>query len=131
MNCPKCRRKAMTRFPGSVGPDVWLCSRCGGVWVPDGKAANAEPPEDLVSATTVVDSDSRAGLCPAGHGILSRARLDVGEGFYLDRCSHCSGVWFDAGEWQQVSAAGLSAGLFAIWTEPWQRRQREARTETA
>lgn len=69
--------------------------------------------------------DEKAGLCPSGHGILIRARAPVGDGFYLDRCAACFGVWFDQGEWQVVSAAGLKSGLFELWTGPWRRQQRQ------
>ena len=37
-------------------------------------------------------------------------------------------MWFDRGEWEAVAAAGLSAGLFVMWTEPWQRAQRRQRS---
>ena len=110
-----------------VGPSLWLCDRCGGVWIPDGKASGAEPPEELETALSPVGGvDAKAGLCPAGHGILSRARTPFEDGFYLDRCSVCSGVWFDQGEWQKVAAEGLVVGLFEMWTEPWQRKERAA-----
>ena len=107
-------------------PVGWNCSKCGGLWILDHDSSGLTTPEGLFEEIQVAsDSDSRAGTCPQGHGFLTRAQTHLDGGFYLERCSVCSGVWFDSGEWQRVSAAGLAGGLFEIWTEPWQRAQME------
>jgi Zn-finger nucleic acid-binding protein len=121
----------MERLQHVAGFPVWKCAVCSGVWVPDGRAVGAIPPADLIGASEAGEVDARAGLCPAGHGILTRAQSFVGDEFYVDRCRTCSGVWFDRGEWEAVAAAGLSAGLFVMWTEPWQRAQRRQRAAAA
>jgi Zn-finger nucleic acid-binding protein len=75
--------------------------------------------------------DKLAGLCPAGHGLLTRAQTHVGSGFFVERCSTCFGIWLDRGEWQVIAGAGLGAGLFAIWSELWQRDRLRARSAQA
>lgn len=132
MRCAKCRDRILERLQTVAGPPLWKCGGCFGVWIPDGRAAGATPPPDPRGAAgEESEVDARAGICPEGHGILTRAQSFIGSGFYLDRCRTCSGVWFDRGEWEAVAAAGLSAGLFVMWTEPWQRAQRRQRSAAA
>jgi Zn-finger nucleic acid-binding protein len=77
-----------------------------------------------VAGREVEDHDAKAGLCPEGHGIMIRARVEVDEPFYLDRCFECGGVWFDSGEWQRLATYHLLGALPEIWTQEWQDRQR-------
>ena len=126
MNCPKCPDKHLKIIALGINPRIWTCVACGGVWVPDGKAAGLDPPPEIsLLVQTGINMDGKAGLCPSGHGILTRARAPIGTTFYLDKCATCSGVWFDQGEWQMVSAAGFVSGLFELWSESWQRQQRK------
>lgn len=105
------------------------CSACHGIWVlgledgideitirPD--AFRTVPPHNR-------ETDSRAGLCPYGHGILRRAQTHLEPPFYLERCSFCSGIWFDEGEWERVATQGLLESLFEIWIPAWQLRKQE------
>jgi len=129
MNCPKCNDQQLRL---TTTAKTWICPNCHGIWVAEGRALRATPPT-LESGTQEVakELDLRAGRCPEGHGILTRAQTFLDQGFYLERCSTCSGVFFDAGEWQKVAAAGLSAGLFEIWTETWQHEQRLRQSRAA
>ncbi len=106
---------------------MWSCPGCHGFWLQNGRMPDdAETVSDTDSPAHPrrEDHDARAGLCPEGHGLLTRAQTFIGEGFYLERCHHCAGIWFDAGEWQRVFAAGLADGLYTIWNASWQREQR-------
>ena len=132
MRCVKCRDARLERIRSAVPSRGWTCPACGGLWIPDGKALGATPPAELAeAAASNADADGRTGLCPNGHGILARAQTHLDSGFYLERCSQCLGVWFDRGEWQKIAAAGLSSGLFEIWSESWQRQQRQEAAEQA
>ncbi len=65
-------------------------------------------------ATTGADGtthDDKTGLCPEGHGIMVRAKIDVEDPFYLEKCTHCGGIWFDSGEWQQIAQHQLIESL--------------------
>jgi len=48
------------------------------------------------------DTDNRTGPCPSGHGIMIRAKVDIDEPFYLEKCTTCGGIWFDHGEWLRI-----------------------------
>jgi Zn-finger nucleic acid-binding protein len=73
------------------------------------------------------DTDKRTGLCPFGHGILLRARVDDNSTYYLERCGACRGVWLDRGEWQKLAASLYLDHLDDLWDPTWQKRRR---TET-
>ena len=126
MNCPKCNAARLHPLQLAEDLGAWSCESCNGIWIPAGKAIGAQPPGGLVvDEERGVDSDKKAGICPEGHGILMRAQTHLEDGFYLERCNSCFGVWFDKGEWQRVAAAGLAGGLFEVWTQPWQRTRRK------
>jgi Zn-finger nucleic acid-binding protein len=132
MNCAKCKDTQLQRMRIAGALGAWSCEKCEGIWIPAGKALGAQAPEGLVLANgDIAEADSRAGLCPEGHGLLTRAQTYIEDGFYLERCSACFGVWFDRGEWQRVSAAGMAGGLFEIWTEPWQRARWQEKASDA
>jgi len=121
--CPKCR--TATLAPISAGPDAPArCSACRGVWVPRHAIVLEdldEPSRDAVSQ----HADARAGLCPAGHGLMWRVRLEGDLGFALDRCSTCSGTWFDAGEWSEIASRHLLDSLDDFWDPLKQKQARE------
>lgn len=69
------------------------------------------------------DYDIRTGLCPSGHGIMIRAKVDIDEPFYLEKCTICGGIWFDKGEWLRIAESNLADSLSNIWSKSWQRKQ--------
>lgn len=75
--------------------------------------------------------DARTGLCPNGHGILIRAKVDLEEPFYLERCGECAGIWFDRGEWNKLARSHLLSNLNDLWNPAWRWRAQKERTETA
>ncbi|MCC7382659.1 MAG: zf-TFIIB domain-containing protein [Deltaproteobacteria bacterium] len=132
LRCPKCRTTPL-RAPGRSGTPVLRCYACHGMWV------TTEQAEALALAGTLLDPDSMlpqkvrgddvAGLCPSGHGLLQRAKVDLDEPFYLERCGRCAGIWFDAGEWSKLASSHLVHHLRDLWDPTWQRRMREERAE--
>jgi len=78
--------------------------------------------ETLPENDRLFDHDSMTGLCPAGHGIMIRAKVDIDEPFYLDKCTSCGGIWFDRGEWLRIVENNLAENLCNIWSKAWQRK---------
>lgn len=56
---------------------------------------------------------------------MLRVKIDVDETFYLERCSACGGIWFDKGEWEHLLEKNLMNLLPNLWSDAWQRKQRE------
>jgi Zn-finger nucleic acid-binding protein len=70
------------------------------------------------------EHDEHTGICPSGHGIMIRARIDIAEPFFLEKCSLCGGIWFDRGEWQKIVNSNFARNLNELWCRSWQARQR-------
>ncbi len=131
LTCPKCRTKNL-RAPSS-GTPVLRCYNCHGMWL------TREEASELASVGAISDpasmlpqkasGDAIAGMCPSGHGILIRARVEVDEPFYLERCGRCGGLWFDAGEWTKLASSHLIHHLDQLWDPEWQRKMRRERAE--
>ena len=143
MKCPKCRESVLRRPAGTLGTTAPLrCPECRGFWFeasvlgsgedpwgnPPAEDADALSPAEGCGERTTSESDGRAGACPHGHGLLRRAHVpDLG--FFLDRCSACHGIWFDAGEWTAFARRHVRESLPSVWSETWQRAQRARRSE--
>ena len=131
MPCPKCRNVNLTPIKKNVyRSQMYFCPECNGLWLYKEALSSADGP--LASfhsdeADHDDDADGKAGLCPYGHGVLIRARIDTDPGFFLDRCSKCGGIWFDQGELRLVAAAGLTEQLPDLWSREWQRERRRER----
>jgi Zn-finger nucleic acid-binding protein len=83
------------------------------------------PVEKAPSPVLASNADRRTGPCPFGHGLMGRARVELDTPFYLERCVHCGGVWFDAGEWQRLATSHLLGSLLEFWTPAWRWRSQQ------
>ena len=129
--CPKCKDVGLLplRKIDHSGRSLY-CPECHGLWVAKDLLAQGEEPFPPVASPEEPhddDRDKKAGLCPEGHGLLIRAKVDADPAFYLDRCTRCGGVWFDQGEMRLVLAAGLTDQLPNLWSLDWQRTRRRDR----
>jgi Zn-finger nucleic acid-binding protein len=99
------------------------------MWLIDGDTANLGAIEiEEVATSEPDDHDEKTGLCPSGHGIMIRAKVDMDEPFYLEKCTACGGIWFDRGEWVKIAELNLAEDLQNIWTKSWQRRQSQEKS---
>ena len=124
MKCPKCKtvelKQSNQNSPG-------ICSACNGMWLMNleihkWSEARAEQSE---SDSNAIDYDQKTGMCPSGHGIMIRAKVDLDEPFYLEKCTTCGGVWFDQGEWTRIAENNMAENLNNLWSQSWQRKQRQ------
>lgn len=157
--CPKCREETLERpeplryersEPATTtrpAPPLLpaRCTRCHGLWLTReeiGRLRAGEAtlkPETEETPAVDLEVDRRGGLCPDCGRILVRAFLgERGEeegreesGFYLDRCAHCGGIWFDVGEWRELAADPEIDDLSSLWDPEWHRRRLEERNRRA
>jgi len=132
-HCPKCKTVEL-KTAGEGGTPVLRCYQCHGMWV------SLKEAEDLLMRGAItdpasmlpqkVDADGIAGLCPDGHGIMARARIEGPDPFYLDRCSHCLGIWFDGGEWERLASLHLASNLSDLFDPEHRRRLVSERIES-
>ncbi len=132
--CPKCRRESLENAKGALASltpqeHALFCSNCHGYWMPHAivELWQSDPFVELSEDEPLsirVETDRRTGLCPMGHGILVRAKVDLDKVFYLERCGLCRGVWLDRGEWQRLAAALYLDHLDDLWDPTWQKQRR-------
>lgn len=122
MKCPKCKTSELMK-PSSNSP--YLCQNCGGMWLLNTSNSdfNSISIENIDESTVENDFDGVTGLCPSGHGIMIRAKVEIDEPFYLEKCTSCGGIWFDKGEWHRIAENNLAENLGLIWSKSWQRKQ--------
>ncbi|MGE4544002.1 MAG: zf-TFIIB domain-containing protein [Pedobacter sp.] len=130
MDCPKCKTFTLQCVTSSQGGPI-KCSNCGGFWIHADQIPKFMTQESVLSqigrhSDKTTHIDSVTGLCPLGHGILSRVKITSNDPFYLDRCSRCGGIWFDRGEWHKLATAHLLDNIADFWTTSWQNKQRES-----
>jgi len=132
--CPKCRNVDLVQAQGALAKlaaaeRALTCPNCRGYFLPHQIVEHwqTEPFVELNEdepTTMRPELDKRTGLCPMGHGILVRARVDSDPVFYLERCGFCHGVWLDRGEWPQLAASLYLDHLDDLWDPAWQKRRR-------
>lgn len=145
MRCPKCPdidlvRARLDGAPHRLRHVPSVCPRCDGLWVhldtitslvELGDQGVAGPVDRVMSPRTEGGADSRTGLCPEGHGLLTRAPVPGvvpdSPSFWLERCATCDGVFFDTGEWHALARRRLLGDLRLLWNESWRRDRRRER----
>ncbi|MEZ4527879.1 MAG: zf-TFIIB domain-containing protein [Desulfobacterales bacterium] len=107
------------------------CARCGGMWMmPEEIEACLKSGFKTVHSPEEgkVTEDHATGLCPNGHGIMTRAKVDLEPPFFLEKCPHCNGIWFDKGEWNRLAETDMISHLFDFWSNSWKKEQQEIKT---
>lgn len=128
-HCPKCTAQLLVAVEGSstnVGSCALRCPGCSGFWVPP-EVVVWPGMQELLSEldahpAQAPGEDKRTGQCPEGHGLLRRARVTWHDPYFLERCSRCGGVWFDAGEWSRAVTDDLLPNLSDIWSPRYRKR---------
>lgn len=122
MNCPKCKTSELNK---NAFNSPYFCKSCGGMWYADDSTADFGDikVQHIDDKDASKDHDHKTGMCPSGHGIMIRAKVDIDEPFYLEKCSACGGIWFDKGEWLRIAENNLADNLSMIWSKSWQRQQ--------
>jgi Zn-finger nucleic acid-binding protein len=131
--CPKCH--GVLGFVSHTALETvearpLQCATCKGIWVRPGtvewlKGAGLLEGVDSTD-TSRRDPDHRTGVCPEGHGIMTRARVSREAPYYLERCSRCGGIWFDAGEWNRIASDRLVEHIEDLWAPSWRRHLAKA-----
>lgn len=134
MQCPKCKNVSLVDST-LAEMSVKHCLECKGTWIPASEyeawqERQPRPASDRLSDALYVDFvqsplDTKAALCPECRRYLPRARVDVKTPFYVERCTQCSGIWCDYGEWDILQKLGLHTTIQQLFSNNWQTQARE------
>lgn len=135
MYCPYCQTSHLKRGRLDQHLAVHACETCEGQWVSSydywhwlewqphsGKIKQC----DTLDISDRVSDNRRASFCPECNHLMRRAKVGHGLEFYLDRCSHCGGSWFDRGEWEILQAHNIHDKVHLVFSESWQSQIRQA-----
>lgn len=137
MYCPCCQTSPLKRSRLDEFLSVHACEACEGQWISsydywhwlewetDDEQIQSHTVFELSDRLEMVDN-TRATFCPECHHLMRRAKVGHGLEFYLDRCSHCGGIWFDKGEWAILKACNIHNKVHLVFSEPWQSKIRQA-----
>ncbi len=132
MNCPVCKQElAYHTLPASQVP-AYQCPQCEGIWISSNEylrwlqGQGSTLPEKPGDGSNIPTWDTpQLKICPECKHFLLRYRILPNVQFYVDRCGHCNGVWFDKGEWDVLVARNLYDKVNQFFTQPWQARIRD------
>lgn len=133
MKCTSCKEGQLTHaYVDALFPCL-TCSHCGGNWV---KLADylrwqesqpSLPPAN--DASLDANDSTNALLCPETGSFMLKYRISHKNDHRLDLSPAANAIWLDKGEWELLKQEGLALQLNAIFTDQWQKKIRDAKTE--
>jgi len=137
MKCPVCKIDSLSSITLVEDLPANQCPNCGGMWI-DSNAYLAwwkGKGEDMPVIRTEASMDpawdvDELKLCPNSGHIMARYQILPDTEFYLDRCGHCNGIWFDKNEWDALVERNLHDNVNEFFTRPWQEHLHAAETRS-
>ncbi len=135
MKCPVCKTDSLGSITLVEDLPANQCSNCGGVWIDSnaylawwkGKGEDM-PVREAASQIDPSWNVDELKLCPNSGRIMARYKILPDTEFYLDRCGHCNGIWFDRNEWDVLAERNLHDNINEFFTRPWQDELHAAET---
>ncbi len=109
MNCPKCSGTLKPKTIDQI--EVDQCSACSGIWFDIGEfdkiiASSYHNELTNVAANNAGQNEMHVA-CPNCKGSTQMVQLTTPKGVVIDKCTRCSGIWLDGGEYEQIVGQGL------------------------
>lgn len=137
MKCPVCKDQQLGEISLLEGLPANRCPSCSGVWMEANpymawkRAQNGDKPNITNPKAVDIKWDiQQLKLCPHSGHIMIRYKVVPQAEFYVDRCRHCNGVWFDANEWDFLVKNNLYDNVNEFFTQPWQDALRNTESKT-
>ena len=121
MRCPKCRADMEQVDVGGI--EIDRCKYCQGIWF---DAGEREALQAMDVAAEIDTGDAKRGKeanqvddypCPRCSGAMVRVVDPQQTHIWFEVCSSCSGSFFDAGEFTDLTTHSLS-DFFKRWSTP-------------
>lgn len=137
MNCPVCKTDSLGEIILVHDLPARQCATCAGILLSSNaylgwlRAKGDDLPEKSVSRpmNPTWDADLLK-ICPDCGRLMRRFKIFPDVDYYLDRCSHCNGIWFDHREWEALAERNLHDNLHEFFTHPWQDNLRAGEAKT-
>lgn len=134
MKCPICKTHTLHEVSLDTGLTGKQCSHCFGHWISSEdywewldhrehqQREGKRPPINLnIGGSLLAVADNHtANFCADCSRLMTKARVGRGLNFYLDRCSHCHGVWLDQNEWENLKQRDLHHQIHYMFSSAWQ-----------
>lgn len=101
--CPKC--DVLMDTMRMLGVDFENCPSCNGVWLDHGELETLTRSRGGQALHVELKSNKRTKfMCPKCRpaAVLFECVHNLDEGFTLDVCGTCQGIWFDRGEFPSL-----------------------------
>lgn len=133
MQCPICAPVTLQATILDTNLATQQCPRCEGLFISSAdywtwrQQHGPDLPEQSDPKPTLPSTESsRAKQCPFCNHLLLPYKIALDIPFTVDHCGACNGMWFDQEEWNSLQRRNLHDNLHQMFSEPWQRRLREA-----
>ena len=149
MKCPICHTHTLSQVNLSTGLIAQQCNQCCGHWISSEnywewldhrKKTEKEQPtkavatldKSVINLSTgslllpVVDNRT-ANFCADCKHLMTKTKVGRGLSFYIDRCSHCHGVWLDQNELENLVKKELHHQIHYMFSSAWQFSVRQER----
>ncbi len=147
MKCPTCHTHSLSEVSLDTGLLARQCTQCFGHWVPSEnywewldyrehalREQKQKRPMLVISDRLLpVADNATANFCADCSRLMTKAKVGRGLSFYLDRCSHCHGVWLDQNEWENLKQLDLHHQMHYMFSSAWQfsvRKERQTAQKT-
>jgi len=137
MKCPICKTDSLGETILVHELPARQCAQCQGIWLSSNgymawlRTKGSDLPERAVGSTFDPSWEAEAfKICADCGHMMRRFKIFPDVEFYLDRCSHCNGIWFDHHEWEALVERNLHDNLTDFFTRPWQDKLQAAEAKT-
>lgn len=140
MKCPTCHSHSLSEVSLETGLIAHQCNQCFGHWISaqnywawldhrenhPPKTGQTPPHRQAPMVLSTADSllpvidNATANFCADCNHLMTKAKVGRGLSFYLDRCSHCHGVWLDQNEWENLKHMELHHQIHYMFSSAWQ-----------
>ena len=144
MKCPICHTESLNEVTLSTGLRAYQCTHCFGHWISsshywewldsraqdEAQTVNQRPPIHLKPNLSLlpVSDNNTANFCVDCGRLMRKEKVGRGLNFYIDRCSHCHGVWLDQHEWENLELMNLHHQIHYMFSKAWQFSVRQERS---
>ena len=134
MKCPSCKTGTLKQAYLEELLPCNICDNCDGHWIQledyfrwkELKTANKNDATEINVDIVALSDTKKALVCPVTGKLMLKYRISKESDHRLDLSPYANAVWLDKGEWLLLKQQGLANQINRIFTDPWQKKIREA-----